>query len=547
MKLSIPKNYFFQKTSLIFFLGLFLVGVGYVFLLPPFEGFDESAHFSRIREVSGSFRSGFNSESFMDKAVTDFSGPMPYSSGAPPYNVGNVYPSFFHNDVLINSFLNEYRNKPFDLNFVATSIPNWQIQHPPLYYFLISPVLSQLSNFSFTSQLVILRLTSFAISLFGFFLGYLAFKNIEIKKDVINNPCLGFIAYPIIFPMFFLEFARVGNDSLCILLIGLISYFLSFGLRRGLQPLDLVIYGILLGLGLLTKAFFVPIGAGLILFLILKKLANLEFRDHIFLTFKISTYVLIPTLVVGGSWYIFKFLSFGDMGVGGEASELINGSGLLAGLVKNFQVTGLIRGALVPLVSFSWAGTWSLVRMPILSQLPLLALALWLFVSYFRAIKDNPFEDYGWLVLWLFSLFYLALVVHVLVSMALTGLGTSGGWYLHILAPFLAPAVGISIQSILKSQFKKIIFFILLGYSFIFQLMAIWFHMALFSGCALKANDKSFLFLENNLCLDSLQIVIKNLQVLASPYFAVLALFLGFSLIFVALYRSLNIELHHEA
>ena len=62
----------YKNTVVLYFLGLFMVGLGYIAILPPFEGFDESAHFSRVREISASYQTALNSQSFLDRAIVDF-------------------------------------------------------------------------------------------------------------------------------------------------------------------------------------------------------------------------------------------------------------------------------------------------------------------------------------------------------------------------------------------------------------------------------------------------------------------------------------------
>jgi hypothetical protein len=197
---------------------------------------------------------------------------------------------------------------------------------------------------------------------------------------------------------------------------------------------------------------------------------------------------------------------------------------------------------LVPLVTFSWAGTWSLVRMPLLLQLPMLTLAGWLFYKYCRYIFSRPLREYDGVAFWMFLLVYLALVLHVLISMTLSGLGTSGGWYLHILSPWLAPAIGVALHAVIQERRNKKIFFLLLSYAFFFQMLAIWSHIALFSGCAVKADDKGFSFSEGFLCLGDVSVIIERLQVLASPITGLLAFLLGFSLLFITILRVTKLE-----
>ena len=64
-----------KKFSIMLFFCLFFIGLGYISLLPVFEGFDESAHYSRIREIENSASSMFERESYIDQIIIDYIGP----------------------------------------------------------------------------------------------------------------------------------------------------------------------------------------------------------------------------------------------------------------------------------------------------------------------------------------------------------------------------------------------------------------------------------------------------------------------------------------
>ena len=82
-----------------------LVGIGYLSILPPFEGFDEYVHYSSVRQVADTRTVPIFGRSFIDQTVVDYAshGPMPWSSGAPPFaGLGPMtYPSFFANPVAV--------------------------------------------------------------------------------------------------------------------------------------------------------------------------------------------------------------------------------------------------------------------------------------------------------------------------------------------------------------------------------------------------------------------------------------------------------------
>jgi len=55
-----------------------LIGIGYLAVLPPFEGFDEFAYFSAIRETADTATFPIYGRSFIDRTVEEYEkrGPM---------------------------------------------------------------------------------------------------------------------------------------------------------------------------------------------------------------------------------------------------------------------------------------------------------------------------------------------------------------------------------------------------------------------------------------------------------------------------------------
>ena len=91
-----------KKFTFLLFSALFFIGLGYILLLPAFEGFDESAHYSRIREIQNSDLSIFNKENYIDQLIVEYNGPMAYTSGSPPFSQENTYDNFFIKNPLVD-------------------------------------------------------------------------------------------------------------------------------------------------------------------------------------------------------------------------------------------------------------------------------------------------------------------------------------------------------------------------------------------------------------------------------------------------------------
>jgi hypothetical protein len=533
-------KFFNIKIIYFYLISIFLIGIGYISILPPFEGFDETAHYSRLRETKDHPLAVIKKESFIDRAVVEYKGPMPFSSGKPPFDEGFNYQKFFSDKANSRDYIKNYWQTPMNSSYIASSDKNHQYQHPPLYYLLLAPL--TIKSIPFIYQFYMIRAVSLVMAIAGVFFGLLALRNIfqsNGHKTELMASLFGFFIYPIIFPMFFLEFARIGNDSLCLLILGLISYIWTLNADFLCSRNKAFLIGCLLGLGLLTKALFIPITGAFLFFITLQSFANgINFSISFKLLKKLSL-ILFPTAIIGGSWYLFKIVTHGDPGLGTEVIELGSNGGFFSGLISNFSLIGFIRGLLVPIFSFIWAGSWSLVRMSEYLELPLVFFGFGLLYFHFQHLRKESIENYHWLGFLMFLFVYIGLAVHVLISMSLTGLGQSGGWYLHILMPWIASAIGLASFRFIQSQFKRLIFFVLLTYSFVFQLMAILSHLALFSGFASKGLNKYFLFPEKTFGLSDYFTMLNNLSVLTFPYIGILFMTLGFSILLFIIIKAM--------
>jgi hypothetical protein len=529
-----------SKFSKLLFLGLFFVGFGYISLLPVFEGFDETAHYSRIREIENSTSSMFERESYIDQVIIDYIGPMPYSSGSPPYSHENTYDNFFNQENLVDNYRENYVDKPLDSQFHPSGEVNWQIQHPPLYYFIVSRLGIVSDKLPLASQFFALRLISYLFVLIGIFFGAMAASNmVDHDSEKTANIKLGFLIYPLILPMFFLEFARIGNDSLCILLVGIAAYLISLWHKDKGRSIISISIGVTLALGLITKALFMPITAAFCIVLVLNVLGNNtnEIKSKLL---KSSFLIFLPLCSIAGSYYIFKYIMVGDPGLGIEAFQLAQQGGLLNGLKEHFDFFTFVRGLVVPFVTFFWAGTWSLVRMPLVSYLPLFIAAAWLIMTYIFLSKEHKVYKITTLLIPSFFLMYLGLAWHVMIMIGLNGVATSPGWYFHILMPLIAPLIGIASSSIIRNTFRGRLFISLLIYSFLFQLSAILLHAILFGAGAYKGFNKSFLFNQNIYTLDGIFKIYHNLTVISFPSLSFLSFSIGFLILGTLLTKSVS-------
>jgi hypothetical protein len=248
----------------------------------------------------------------------------------------------------------------------------------------------------------------------------------------------------------------------------------------------------------------------------------------------------LPIISIGGGWYLFKYLLVGDPGLGAEAFQLSKQGGLINGLKEHFDVFVFARGFIVPSVTFLWAGTWSLVRMPFASYIPLFIGGAMILKACISLSKEHKLDNITIFSISSFLLMCLGLAWHVIINGAMNGIATSPGWYLHILMPLLAPIVGSAYFKIIENRFNSKLFFSLEIYAFLFQIAAILCHAALFSGFASKGQDKFFVFDKNLFSLNGLLEAYQNLVILSFPTLSLLSFFLGFLILgFMILKTSL--------
>ena len=346
----------------IYLIGLLGVGIGYISITPLFEGFDETAHYSSLREISDTGQIPVYGKSYLDQSVLDYRGPVHYDTGLPPFDRGLVYPKFFAQPELVENYLKIYRRPAPRAAYRLGNELNWQAQHPPLYYLLLARLLPVLDTFSFTAQFFLLRLTSYVLALCGVAFGLLAVNQPDQPPE--RNPAvIGFILYPIILPMFFPEFARLGNDSLCLFFAGLAAYFLALWLKDDRNTRKSLAVGVALGLGLLTKAFFLPITLALGIFLAIRLSQDKENLTIKSGRFRSSASIFLAAIVVGGGWYIYKLLLYGEFTGSDDSIRLAHQGGMIAAFKDHFSAIQLLRGAVMPFASYQWPGTWSVARL----------------------------------------------------------------------------------------------------------------------------------------------------------------------------------------
>lgn len=376
----------------------------------------------------------------------------------------------------------------------------------------MAPVMMLTDSLPFVTQFFVLRCFSFLLALAGFFIGLrgtLRYGDPSWRGAVL----IAFSIYPIIVPQFFPEFGRLGNDSLCLLLMGSAWHLLLRWLKDEFNMGLTFALGLVLALGMMTKAFFLPIGAGLGLFLLLRlwrdpadKKMRRERIDALFVLF-------LPALFAA-FWYLYKWKAYGAIDASWETAALAAQGEFWPNLEKKFDGVKFVWSVVCMFSSWAWAGTASLVT-PRSFHLAFLLLNIWLFVRYARFTKPHPWTHPVWLPVWLSGLMFAGLFYHILHMIAVNGRGQTPGWYMNILLPALAFAQASALLQP-ASRLRRALPLIL-GLTAAFSLVIQWFQIALFTGCATPDTDKFYAFPDATLCLSQATSLLRRLDVIAFP------------------------------
>jgi hypothetical protein len=227
----------------------------YSSMLPLWEGYDEWAHFSVIRNMAASH-----------EALVERDAPVPRDVEASlqlapvPWEMRYLPPPWLTQD--------SYWSLPPEMRARREAAframpPAWSRQagggpfrayealQPPLYYWMMTPVERLLGASSLAVQVMTLRWLSVLLASLAVPLVF------AVGRLVLDEPlALGCAAIVALMPGVALDVARVGNDGLSIVLFSLLAWLAVRLVAHGWDLWRAAGLGFTLGLGLLTKAYF---------------------------------------------------------------------------------------------------------------------------------------------------------------------------------------------------------------------------------------------------------------------------------------------------
>ena len=233
-------------------------GIACSALMPMWEGYDEWAHFAYVQHL-------VNGEALSVPGVSRPSREVMESRRLAPaaWTQRDVLPGSLSYEAwwalsreqraerrrALDSLPDEFRGED------VAAATNYESQQPPLYYWLCAPLLKVLDDLPLPARVFALRCLSLLLASFAIPFG------VRIARRVLPTEAaaVGAAALFVVMPEGIINFSRVGNECLVIALLTPLIWLSLEVLDRGLSWQRTVAIGVLLGAGLLAKAFFIAL------------------------------------------------------------------------------------------------------------------------------------------------------------------------------------------------------------------------------------------------------------------------------------------------
>jgi hypothetical protein len=473
-------------------LGCLLLGLAQIAFLPPWEGYDETAHYAYVQEVADTGRLPVLAVSRFSTDVEGYAccAPLPYA-GTPPMesNGGYTYRSFFAagDDVRRSGRAAVHDRPARPRRYEAGRDFNWQAQHPPLYYWLIAPLYRLTRSWAWAPQLALLRSFSYGLAWSAWCLAAATARRARGRAGSASAGAWALIAlglWPVLFPAWFADTARLGNDSLCCLLVAAAWAVCLESVHGGLSARRASVLGLLLGLGCLAKVLVVPVAVGVLAFWAVRVCARGEWRAGLA---KVALSGAVA-LAVAGWWYARSALLYGSPIV--SATDVFRPApegGVLPAFASRVPLLLFARNLAALVGSATWAPTWSFARPSGAWLVPLVAGVSLAAFFYVRAARRQRPTAEAWLPLWMAAPLVAGLTLALVRQGALGTSGAIGGYYLHLLLAPLSWALGLALSASWPLAPARRAWKLIVAYALAFFVATQWAQTLLYAGILFKA------------------------------------------------------------
>ena len=397
-----------------------LRGSFYAAMLPLWEGVDEWAHFGVIRAVAYGGKLLPPRDVLLSRDIDQSLRLVPLAwelrRFPPPYQTHDTYWQLPEAERQARQDAFHAMPGDWQRTTAGSSLGAYEVQQAPLYYWVMAPVVWALRGTSLATQALAIRWLGVLLASLAILLIYTAAR--EVFGD--DQVALGCAAIVALMPSLAFVMARVGNDCLAMVLFSLLM------IKAGQRPL---VMGITLGLGLLTKAYFlsaVPAVAGLLLYRRAKRPAIIVFST---------------AAAIAGWWYIRNLVSFGAP-AGMDDTQVIPRLGF-GGALRRAVSIPWGRAIDATLFSHLYCGGWSWLTVRSWMYHALYVVAALAAIGLLRVVKR---PGLGWLLA-LYLWFWVGIFWDVVLIFLTKDVAASMGWYLFAVvgAEVVLAVAGLSV------------------------------------------------------------------------------------------------------
>ena len=230
----------------------------YSAMLPLWEGYDEWAHFAVVRHMVTSGELLVSRQTPIPQDVEESLQLAPV-----PWEMRSLGPPFYTHDDYWTLSRAERELRESELHTMPPArggedgtgaFAAYEALQPPLYYWIMAPAMwvSRGLGAGLLGQVLALRFLSSLVASLTVPLVFLLGRQVWGDERV----ALGCAATVALMPGLALDVARVGNDCLAVMLFTLLTWLAAMAVQQGHSFKLAVALGFALGLGLLTKAYF---------------------------------------------------------------------------------------------------------------------------------------------------------------------------------------------------------------------------------------------------------------------------------------------------
>jgi 4-amino-4-deoxy-L-arabinose transferase-like glycosyltransferase len=326
---------------------------------------------------------------------------------------------------------------------------NWEAQQPPLYYWILSFPLQLAGDWSLPGRVVLLRLLSVGLASLVVPLGF------QIARRVLGSveAATGIVALLAAMPELMVDLCRVGNDSLGLLMYSLLMYAAFRFVERPKRLSTAALLGLSLGLGLLTKAYFLTALPAVAVIMVCScgTGSRSVLRRRVLYQ---GLFAATLAFLISGWWYWRNHVVTGSFSGVMPDAALRNTS--LWDVLRQIPRVDWRSALDSIMVSHIWFGNWSFLQVRswiyhvFMYAVPLSLLGLAIVIVAPRVKKDWQFpflasRKHLIVLIVVYGFFWLGLLYHVLITFAAQGFSTSQGWYLYcqVVAEVLVITTGL--------------------------------------------------------------------------------------------------------